>query len=110
MEVAQRVRSIYRRILRELPLQPGTPTILSSPSPLQKQIRSSIVEASPDKSISAQLDEMDQFVQYIKAQRMYTTLIERYNPGMNMTEEEKQRLTARRVGMEMPVEYGGRKE
>lgn len=77
MEVAPRVSSIYRRILRELPLKPGTPTILSSPSPLQKQIRSSIVEASPDKSIGAQLDEMDQFVQYIKAQRMYTTLIER---------------------------------
>jgi len=34
----------------------------------------------------------------------------RYNPGMNMTEEEKQRLTARRVGMEMPVEYDGKKE
>jgi len=29
---------------------------------------------------------------------------------MNMSEEEKQRLTARRVGMEMPVEYDSKKE
>lgn len=77
MEVAPRVRSVYRRILRELPLRQGTQTILSSPSPLQKHIRSSLAVASPEKSIGAQLDEMDQFVQYVKAQRMYTTLLER---------------------------------
>ena len=77
MEVAPRVRSIYRRILRELPLKQDSQTILSSPSPLQKHIRSSIATGTPEKSIGAQLDEMDQFVQYIKAQRMYTTLIER---------------------------------
>jgi ATP synthase assembly factor FMC1 len=33
---------------------------------------------------------------------MYATLLERYNPGMNMEEEERVRLTARRVGMELP--------
>lgn len=34
---------------------------------------------------------------------MYTTLLERYNPGMSLEEEgERVRLTARRVGMEMP--------
>jgi hypothetical protein len=31
--------------------------------------------------------------------------VERYNPGMNLDEEERVRLTARRVGMEMPVEF-----
>lgn len=36
---------------------------------------------------------------------MYATLLERYNPGMNMDEEERVRLTARRVGMELPNEY-----
>ena len=33
---------------------------------------------------------------------MYATLLERYNPGMSMDEEERVRLTARRVGMELP--------
>ena len=36
---------------------------------------------------------------------MYATLLERYNPGMNMEEEERVRLTARRVGMELPEEF-----
>lgn len=36
---------------------------------------------------------------------MYATLLERYNPGMNMDEEERVRLTARRVGMELPEEF-----
>ena len=35
---------------------------------------------------------------------MYLSLVERYNPGMNMNEEERVRLTARRVGMDLPVE------
>ena len=35
---------------------------------------------------------------------MYATLLERYNPGADMTEEERVRLTARRVGMELPIE------
>ncbi len=36
---------------------------------------------------------------------MYATLLERYNPGMSMDEEEKVRLTARRVGMDLPEEW-----
>lgn len=36
---------------------------------------------------------------------MYATLVERYNPGMNMNEEERVRLTARRVGMDLPAEF-----
>jgi ATP synthase assembly factor FMC1 len=44
-------------------------------------------------------------VQYLKAQRQYAALVERYNPGMWMDEEERVRLTARRVGMDLPIEY-----
>lgn len=47
-------------------------------------------------------------VEYLKAQRMYVTLLERYNPGANMDEEERVRLSARRVGMEMPEEWYGK--
>lgn len=41
---------------------------------------------------------------------MYATLLERYNPGLGFLsgedgEEERVRLTARRVGMEMPREW-----
>ncbi|KAJ9632043.1 hypothetical protein H2203_000444 [Taxawa tesnikishii (nom. ined.)] len=100
------IRSLYRRILRELPSRQSSQTILSNPSPLQKQIRTSFSthNANSDKPIPQQLEEAEQYVQYVKAQRMYATLLERYNPGMNMNEEERVRLTARRVGMDLPPE------
>lgn len=93
---------MYRSILRELPHWP-----LSAPSPIQQRIRSSF---SSDTSQPHQVEEAEQYIQYVKAQRMYATLLERYNPGMGMDEEERVRLTARRVGMDMPEEwYGGKK-
>jgi len=55
--------------------------------------------------VRERIEEAEQFVAYLKAQRMYTTLVERYNPGMGMEEEERVRLTARRVGMDLPAEY-----
>lgn len=75
---APKVRSLYRRILRELPARQTQQTILSNPSVLQKQIRTNISdEPSTEKPLHIQLDEMEQYVQYVKAQRMYTTLLER---------------------------------
>ena len=95
------LRSLYRSILRELPTRP-----LNAPSPIQQRIRSTF--ASPD--YPQQIEEAEQYIQYVKAQRMYATLLERYNPGMNMDEEERVRLTARRVGMDLPEEWRGNKK
>jgi ATP synthase assembly factor FMC1, mitochondrial len=94
-----KLRSLYRSFLRELPHRP-----LSTPSPVQQRIRgafSSVSGGSPGN----QVEEAEQFIQYLKAQRMYVTLLERYNPGMSMDEEERVRLTARRVGMDLPEEW-----
>ncbi|KAF1957079.1 hypothetical protein CC80DRAFT_491915 [Byssothecium circinans] len=119
------IRSLYRRILRELPTTPTTASTtstasrppptkyrstshqkLSAPSPLQSRIRSTLsTPSTANGSDKSQLDLGEQFVQYVQAQRMYTTLIERYNPGMGMSEEERVRLTARRVGMDLPPEF-----
>ena len=108
---APAARSLYRRLLRELPSR--TPSILANPSPLQQHIRADISAApsSPSldhqlqKPVNQRLQEGSQYVQYLKAQRQYITLIERYNPGMNMAEEDRVRLTARRVGMDLPELY-----
>ncbi|OAL53809.1 hypothetical protein IQ07DRAFT_502695 [Pyrenochaeta sp. DS3sAY3a] len=105
------IRSIYRRLLRELPSTPQTTRTqhqkLSAPSLLQQRIRSSISSTSNPQS---QLQQAEQFIQYVQAQRTFATLLERYNPGMGMSEEERVRLTARRVGMELPVEFGSGEE
>ena len=109
---ASQARSIYRRFLRELPAR--SPSMLANPSPMQKHIRADFTPPSTEspqslrhqarKQGQKRLEEAEQYVQYLKAQRMYTTLVERYNPGMNMTEEDRVRLTARRVGMDLPPE------
>lgn len=110
---APSLRSLYRRFLRELPAR--QPSLLANPSPMQKHIRADIASSSSSessslsrqvqtKSADARAQEADQFLQYVQNQRLYTTLVERYNPGMNMDDEERVRLTARRVGMELPIE------
>ncbi|KAL8855112.1 MAG: hypothetical protein Q9221_000018 [Calogaya cf. arnoldii] len=94
-----RARSLYRLLLRELPQRP-----LSAPSLVQQRIRTTIA-SQPQEDAQIRMDQAEQYVQYAKAQRMYTTLLERYNPGMEMDEEERVRLTARRVGMDLPNEF-----
>ncbi|EPE33912.1 hypothetical protein GLAREA_06925 [Glarea lozoyensis ATCC 20868] len=97
MASPMKLRSIYRSFLRELPSRPLSER---SRSPLQNRIRNTIASDS-----ATPLEQAEQFLQYVKAQRMYATLLERYNPGMNMDEEERVRLTARRVGMDLPEEF-----
>ncbi|CAI9637342.1 unnamed protein product [Alternaria burnsii] len=103
------IRSIYRRLLRELPSTPQTTRTqhqkLSSPSKLQQRIRQTLSRPSPTGNAQSQVAQAEQFIQYVQAQRTHSTLLERYNPGMGMTEEERVRLSARRVGINLPVEY-----
>ena len=100
------VRSIYRSLLRELPSRPR-----SAPSPIQQRVRGALSgseatsDSPPAEQQARRLAEAEQFVQYLQAQRMYTTLLERYNPGMSMNEEERVRMTMRRVGMDAPTEW-----
>ncbi|PGH28526.1 hypothetical protein GX50_08736 [[Emmonsia] crescens] len=105
-QFSSQTRALYRSVLRELPHRP-----LSSPSPLVARIRTHLISQPSSESNNsqrqAQLNEAEQFAQYLRAQREYITLLERYNPGADMDEEERVRLTARRVGMELPVEAEG---
>jgi ATP synthase assembly factor FMC1 len=98
-----RLRSLYRQLLREMPASSSL-SAKSQRSSLHSRIRDSFASSTKNPS-SSEVEAVDQFVAYLKAQRMYTTLIERYNPGMGMDEAERVRLTARKVGMNLPVEY-----
>ncbi|KAK4238009.1 putative ras [Achaetomium macrosporum] len=107
------LRSLYRSLLRELPPRP----ILSSPrAPLHQRLRDNFQSTQPSSSSGSSdggdllAAQAEQYLAYLRAQRTYVTLLERYNPGMGMDEEERVRLTARRVGMDLPVEYGGEED
>ncbi|GJD00862.1 FMC1 protein family [Colletotrichum higginsianum] len=102
MTAAPHLRSIYRSLLRELP----------PPPPIHNRLRASF---APTKDNSLEADtaavaaaEAEQLAAYLRAQRTYVTLLERYNPGMDMDEEERVRLSARRVGMDLPKEFKDR--
>jgi len=103
MSAQTQLRSFYRRILRELPTR--EPSLLANPSPIQTSIRSQFSSSSSSSSTPSPTtpspETTEQIVQYLKAQRKYITLVERYNPGMNMSDETRVKLTARRVGMEL---------
>ncbi|KKA29204.1 hypothetical protein TD95_000950 [Thielaviopsis punctulata] len=103
------LRSLYRSLLRELPPRP---LLATPPTPVHRMIRARISApeaaagagaSTPPAQVSAA--EAQQLVAYLRAQREYVTLIERYNPGMNMSTEERVRLTARKVGMDLPKEF-----
>lgn len=114
--LTHQARSTYRGLLRELPNRR-----LSTPSPLHQRIRAVFrSEQEPTTSDSTALpfslpktneeralriQEAEQLAQYARAQRTYSALLERYNPGMSLDEEEKIRLTAKRVGMDLPDLY-----
>ncbi|KAJ6788335.1 hypothetical protein PWT90_06327 [Aphanocladium album] len=100
------LRSIYRAILRELPPRP----ILATPrTPLHTQLRATFSSGGGEAAITttASPDVASELVTYLRSQRNYATLLERYNPGMDMDETERVRLTARRVGMDLPVTVKG---
>lgn len=107
-QTAPRLRSLYRSLLRELPPRP----VLATPrSPLHERLRAHFHPSTAGRHTPAEMPadtavaQAEQYLAYVRAQRMYTTLLERYNPGMGMDEEERVRLTARRVGMNLPVEF-----
>ncbi|KAI0903775.1 hypothetical protein F4824DRAFT_463761 [Ustulina deusta] len=101
MSQPARLRSLYRSLLRELPPRPLSSAV--SRSPLHQKLRQSF---SNDASQENAISQAEQLIHYLRAQRQYATLLERYNPGMSMEEEDRIKLTARRVGMDLPKEYG----
>lgn len=126
-QLTNQARSTYRALLRELPRanrstpsplhqrlrtvfrsQEQTPSTPSAPTPSHTSSIASSTQPAPfsipsdPEQRALRIQEAEQLAQYAKAQRMYTELLERYNPGMNLDEEERIRLTARRVGFDLP--------
>ncbi|KAL8393837.1 hypothetical protein RB595_003551 [Gaeumannomyces hyphopodioides] len=103
------LRALYRALLRELPPRLG----LSDRTPLHRTLRAQFSSPRDTTTTAAATIPSTrhalQYAAYFKAQRTYAALLERYNPGMGMDEEERVRLSARRVGMNLPVEFSGEK-
>lgn len=113
MEASARAqtRALYRRLLRELPPNHTTGKHTQASNPLRASVRSQFLQPHSSAEYAlARRQEAEQAIQYLKAQRTYGVLLARYNPGADMEEDERVRLTARRVGMDMPEEWYGKGE
>ncbi|THH12628.1 hypothetical protein EW146_g7519 [Bondarzewia mesenterica] len=61
-------------------------------------------EQRPDGNKSRSFDyDMNNAVTFMRAQRVHKTLLDRYNPLIDLTAEERIEATARRVGLNMPI-------
>ncbi|KAL9933133.1 hypothetical protein V8E36_007851 [Tilletia maclaganii] len=82
-------------------------------SPVLPFIRASLQTTSPtDGSASGpsaqgrtRLRDLADIELFMRSKRIHGDLLLRYNPTHGMTEQERVRLTARRVGLDVPQEY-----
>lgn len=52
--------------------------------------------------IKVKLQQLQNLSTFLRSQREYTELLERYNPGLTMKQDDKVRRTANRVGLSVP--------
>ncbi|EEQ41308.1 putative ATP synthase assembly factor [Clavispora lusitaniae] len=64
--------------------------------PLKKHHLRELLEAEED------INNLNNVVTYLKNQRVYNELLERYNPGLTMSQSDNVRKTANMVGLSVP--------
>lgn len=80
---------------------------------LKKQTEDPAVEVEPklldalkpSRETAHSVEHINDIANFLSYQRTYNELIERYNPGLSMTQEDKIRKTAHKVGFELPPDY-----
>ncbi|KAG1753972.1 uncharacterized protein EDB91DRAFT_1100933 [Suillus paluster] len=92
---------VYRKVVREIAKASITPR-----SARNKDIASNfrVLFAQSGQAGDAQSfqRDMQNVLTFLQSQREYKALLERYNPLIDLTAEERIEATARRVGLNMP--------
>ncbi|RDA86669.1 hypothetical protein CP532_5036 [Ophiocordyceps camponoti-leonardi (nom. inval.)] len=98
------LRHLYRSLLRETPRH--RPLLSSPPAPLQTYLRAGFTSSSSSSPTTRPSTAVtEQLLVYLRSQHRYAALLERYNPGLYMDQDERLRLSARRVGLRLPASY-----
>ncbi|KAI0637863.1 hypothetical protein C8Q77DRAFT_1153565 [Trametes polyzona] len=95
-------RSAYRALVREV----NRASIYSRPArpkTVSAHIRSIFEDPQSSKDSARFLHDMRNAATFMRSQRMHKTLLERYNPLLGISTEERVKKTAHRVGLDMPV-------
>ena len=104
------IKTLYRTLLRELP-----PISQKRTTYLHARLRNSISSSGgggggregegEKKDKDKQLLLGQQLAIYLRAQRTYATLLERYNPSLGSLgddDDRRVRMSAKRVGLDLP--------
>ncbi|KZT72643.1 hypothetical protein DAEQUDRAFT_594163 [Daedalea quercina L-15889] len=94
-------QSVYRAVAREV-----NRASISAPATRSKTIVKNfrtIIESGGQSNTEHFDHDLANAVTFMKSQRMYKILLERYNPLHDMSAEEKVKATARRVGLDVPL-------
>ncbi|KAH3901257.1 uncharacterized protein SCODWIG_02777 [Saccharomycodes ludwigii] len=73
--------------------------------PLSSKFKKLLVSSSSQNSpvnISHRIKHLNEIADFVKNQSEYDQLLERYNPGMTMSQEENVKRTAAKVGLQIP--------
>ncbi|KAF9055132.1 hypothetical protein BDZ89DRAFT_1124918 [Hymenopellis radicata] len=92
----------YRSVLREL--RNSSPKKTAVVTPLSSSFRL-VLEQARDASPERVVERVKTAVSFLEAQRKYKELLDRYNPLVDLTSDERIHATARRVGLDMPVTH-----
>jgi len=121
-----KARALYRALHRELTLQviglflnvadlefksqPAPHLTLNIPR--NKIFHNYLREVFTTKQVNPErrIAEGNDVLLFLRSQRTYKTLLERYNPSVGIEQDEKVRRTARRVGLELPEDLKARIE
>ncbi|WVR08345.1 hypothetical protein IAU60_005398 [Kwoniella sp. DSM 27419] len=100
------ITHLYRSLLREVRLASKQPRATRNPT-VTRHVRTLVDTASDKQALERILVETRDF---LRANRIHADLLKRYNPIHGMSEEERIKATARRVGLDTPLEFKADKE
>ncbi|KAI0356582.1 hypothetical protein OH77DRAFT_1495384 [Trametes cingulata] len=95
-------RSAYRAIVREVNRASIYPRA-TRPRTVASHIRAIFEERRDGDDNARFYHDMRNAATFLRSQRMHKTLLERYNPLLGLSTEERIKKTAHRVGLDMPV-------
>ncbi|KAG6820093.1 hypothetical protein H0H93_005405 [Arthromyces matolae] len=100
--MSQPLAHLYRDLLRELRRS------AVAPRKANRAVASNLRSLANNYRLSGSavvFQDLQNALLFLKSQREYKVLIDRYNPLVDLTAEERIKATARRVGLDMPVEH-----
>jgi len=95
------VSRLYRHFLREI----GKSSLVPRPQrnkALAGHYRALFEQSRDGSNTTAPSHEVESATAFLRHQRKYKELLERYNPLIDLTAEERIEATAKRVGLNMP--------